>query len=137
MKELNEYTCNGITYTVDGKNVVLDYSPHEKEIAELLAKEVGGEIFMVPRVNNPAGVSTPDYIFHGNPYDLKTLEPGATSNTIFNRVKKAHRQARNFIIDATRSGLSHEQILQQIEKIYWSNNTKFVHEMIIVRNLKM
>ena len=72
--ELQEYTPGGETYKVDGHNVVLDHDPHEKEIAELLEREVGGEIYLVPRVNNPQGVSTPDYLFHGRGYDLKTLD---------------------------------------------------------------
>jgi hypothetical protein len=58
--DLHTYTVNGVSYEVDGHNVVLDYSAYEKEIAELLEREVGGELFMVPRVNNPQGVSTPD-----------------------------------------------------------------------------
>ncbi len=99
VKDLHTYAVNGTTYTVDGHNVVLDYSPHEKEIAELLEQEIGGEIFMVPRVNNPQGVKTPDYLFHGNGYDLKTIGKNAGENTIFNRVKKAVGQTRRFIID--------------------------------------
>ena len=44
LQDLQEYTTGGVTYKVDGHNVVLDYSPHEKEIAELLEREFGGEL---------------------------------------------------------------------------------------------
>ena len=132
--ELQEYTSGGATYKVDGHNVVLDHDVHEKEIAELLEREVGGEIYLVPRVNNPQGVSTPDYLFHGRGYDLKTLSEKASSNTIFQRVKNAKRQAQNFIIDVTATKLDAETIDQQIGKVFWSENTRFVDELVIIKN---
>ena len=133
VKDLMEYTApDGKKYVVHGTDVVLDYSPHEKEIAEFLERKVGGEIYMVPRVNKPAGVPTPDYLFHGKGYDLKTIGPGATKNTLFNRVKKASKQASNMIVDITQSGLDDNTISSQIEKIYWSNNTLFVDELVII-----
>ena len=132
--ELQEYTSGGETYKVDGHNVVLDHDPHEKEIAELLEREVGGEIYLVPRVNNPQGVSTPDYLFHGRGYDLKTLGEKAGPNTMFQRVKKAKRQSRNFIIDVSDTKLDREMIDQQISKIFWSENTRFVDEIVIIND---
>ena len=132
--ELQEYTPSGETYKVDGHNVVLDHDPHEKEIAELLEREVGGEIYLVPRVNNPQGVSTPDYLFHGRGYDLKTLGEKAGPNTMFQRVKKAKRQSRNFIIDVSDTKLGREMIDQQISKIFWSENTRFVDEIVIIND---
>ena len=132
--ELQEYASDGATYKVDGHNVVLDHDAHEKEIAELLEREVGGEIYLVPRVNNPQGVSTPDYLFHGRGYDLKTLSEKAGPNTMFQRVKKAKRQSRNFIIDVSDTKLDRETIAQQISKIFWSENTRFVDEIVIIND---
>lgn len=132
--ELQEYASGGATYKVDGHNVVLDHDAHEKEIAELLEREVGGEIYLVPRVNNPQGVSTPDYLFHGRGYDLKTLSEKAGPNTMFQRVKKAKRQSRNFIIDVSDTKLDRETIAQQISKIFWSENTRFVDEIVIIND---
>lgn len=138
VQELQAYTADGVTYVVDGHNVVLDHDGHEKEIAELLEREVGGEIYLVPRVNNPQGVSTPDYLFHGKGYDLKTLRKGAGPNTIFNRIKKAKRQSHNFIIDVTNSDrLDDSAINSQIEKIFKDKETVFVDEVIIIRNAEI
>ena len=133
--DLHAYTVNGITYTVDGHSVVLDYSPHEKEIAELLKRKVGGENFMVPRVNNPQGISTPDYLFHGKSYDLKTIGASAGENTIYNRVKKAKGQTRRFIIDVTQSGLDDVIINKQIEKMFSRLDTDWVEEVIIIHGV--
>lgn len=134
VQDLQEYAANGTTYKVDGHNVVLDYSHHEKEIAELLEKEFGGELYMVPRVNNPQGVSTPDYLFRGQGYDLKTLGRKAGADTIFQRVKKAKRQSHNFIIDISDTELDKETVNQQLNKIFWQDQTAFVDKLVIVKN---
>ena len=132
---LRSFTRNGATYTVDGHNIVLDYSPHEKEIAELLEKEFGGELYMVPRVNNPQGISTPDYLFRGKGYDLKALSKEAGENTIINRIKKARKQSKNFILDLTNAKKITDSVLKsQIQRIYEDKETAFVDTIIVIRN---
>jgi hypothetical protein len=137
VEDLQSVTIGGVTYAVDGRNVQLKYSEHEKEIAELLEREVGGEIFMVPRVNNPQGVRTSDYKFHGKWYDLKTLKSDAGKNTMFNRVKNAKGQATGFLIDVTKTNLDDQTIDNQIDKIFWSRETQFVDEIVIIRGDKI
>ena len=132
---IRSFTINGATYTVDGHNVVLDYSAHEKEIAELLEREFGGELYMVPRVNNPQGISTPDYLFRGKGYDLKTLSKEAGENTIINRIKKARKQSKNFILDLTNAKKITDSVLKsQIQRIYKDKETAFVDTIIVIRN---
>lgn len=134
---LQEYTANGVIYKVDGRNVVLDYSLHEKEIAELLAKEAGVGINMVPRVNNPQGVKTPDYLINGKGYDLKTLHKTTGKNPIFNRIKNAKGQAKNFILDLSDAGLDEDTVNKQLEKIFTDKDTEFVDEVVVIRNGKI
>lgn len=133
VQDLQTYVADGVTYTVDGHNVVLDYSPHEKEIAELLEREIGGEIFMVPRVNNPEGVSTPDYLFRGARFDLKSPHGGG-KNTLYDAIAKKAAQAGNFIFDLTECPLSEDEVSRQIALIYKSKHTKFVDVIITVKN---
>lgn len=135
VRDLRAYTAGGTTYTVDGHRVVLDHSPHEKEVAELLERTLGGEIFMVPRVNAPQGVPTPDYLIRGKGYDLKTIGRDAGPKTIWNRIKKAKRQAHNFIVDVTDAKhLTDETINGQLEKIFQDDETLFVDEIILIRD---
>lgn len=132
IKDLTEYTVNGTTYIVDGRNVKLDYSSKEKSVAELLLKEFGGEISMVPRVLNPQGVSTPDYIFKNEGFDLKELI-GKSKNVVYNAISKKKKQASNFVLDITNSPLDDNEILRQIEKVYWSDHTEFVDKIVVVK----
>lgn len=137
IKDLQDLTIDGVTYKVDGHNVVLSYSQHEKEIADLLEKEVGGELYMVPRVNYPQGISTPDYIFHGKEYDLKTIGATTGKNPIVNRIKKAKRQADNFILDVSKSSLSDSELDEQLKKIFTDTETRFVKEIVVVKDGKI
>ena len=134
VSDLRELTIDGNTYRVDGRNVVLDYSAHEKEIAELLEKEFGGEMQMVPRINNPQGISTPDYLFRGERYDLKTIGKTTGKNPLFNRIKNAKGQAENFVLDITNAKLEQKFVDEQLGKVFWSNNTKYVKKIILVRD---
>lgn len=135
--DLQEYTVNGVAYKVDGRNVQLDYKPYEKEIAELLEREVGGEIYMVPRVNNPQGIKTPDFLFHGKGYDLKTLHNPKGKNPIFNRIQNARGQSNNFILDLTDAGLDDDFVQKQLEKVFSDKSTEFVDEVVIIRKNKI
>ena len=133
VEDMAKYTVNDTTYKVDGRNVKLDYSPKEKAIAELLVKELGGEIKMVPRVLNPQGVSTPDYIFNGEAYDLKELS-GTSKNLVYNALSKKGRQASNFVLDVSNCPLDVKEIARQIDYVYWSKHTSFIDKIMVVQN---
>lgn len=136
VEELNEYTKEGIIYKVDGKHVIMDYTSKEKQIAQLLENTFGGDIKMVPRVNNPLGVSTPDYLYDGKAYDLKCIS-GNSKNTLYNAVSKKKKQSPNFIFDITESRLTEAEILDQIGRLYTSKHTTWIEEIIVVKKGKV
>lgn len=133
---LDRYQVGNNTYTVDGKSVILDPDAHEIEIANLLECTLGGEIGLVPRVLDPKNVSTPDYMFRGEPLDLKTIT-GSSKNVIYNALSKKRKQSNNFILDITNCPLDAGDIHRQIEGIYTSNHTGFVKRIMIVKNKKI
>ena len=63
----------GIKYFIDGRRVILKTTAREREIANILGKIYGGRIRLVPRVNEPAGIKTPDYMIRMERYDLKEI----------------------------------------------------------------
>lgn len=134
--DATSYTRDGVTYEVDGHNVVLDYSPHEKEIAELLEKEFGGEIIMNPKVNSPEKLRVPDYIFRGERLDLKDIY-GNGKNTIYDAVAKKAEQANNFVLDISNSAMSEAEAERQIIGLFRSVHTSFVDKVFLVRNKKI
>lgn len=126
-------TNDGKKYYVDDKNVVLDYSETEKEVAKWLESIFGGELYMVPRVNNPEGIMTSDYLFRGEYWDLKEIF-GNGKYTLDSAVKKKKCQARNFIFDISNSEISLENVYKQIEKIYKSKDRKWINIIMVKRN---
>ncbi len=134
--DLSEYRVNGEIYKVDGRRILLDYSKHEKEVAELIARETGREVKMVPRVTYPQGVQTPDYLIDEARFDLKTPE-GNGKNTIYGLVKSKKKQSNNFIICADKTELSIDEIKRQIAEMYHSKNTAFVDTVILIKNNKI
>ena len=71
--------------------------------------------------------------FNGVEFDIKTLEPGTGKNKIFNRVKKKPGQATKYIVDISNTDLSDEEVDSQISKVFWSQDTQFVSELVIIR----
>lgn len=131
VQDMNYFeTHDGIKYYVDGKSVVLDYSLEEKNVADWLENTFGGEIYMVPRVNNPDSISTPDYLFRGEKYDLKEIT-GSSTRIIDNAIKGKQKQAMNFILDITNSKSSKAELLKQAKAIYNSKGRVWVNRIIM------
>ena len=124
----------GNKYRVDGKNVVLDYSVKEKEVAEWLIEKFGGNIYMLPRVNKPDGIMTADYLYKKEYWDLKEII-GNGKRTIDTSIKKKKNQSQNFIIDVSNSKITDIEVFKQIEKIYI--NRKWINKVIVKRNEKV
>lgn len=114
---LNEYNKNGTTYKVDGHKVVLDHSNYEYKVANWLSKKTGLQVKIVPRINYPKKISTSDYIVNNIPFDLKEIT-GSGKNVIDGNLRKTKKQATNIIFDITKTPLSFEEIMGQLEHVY-------------------
>lgn len=114
------YISNDKVYIVDGsKNVVLDYSLKELEVANFLENTFGGEIYMNPRVNIPNGVKTADYWWNGEYWDLKELKNSTSlTRAVDNVIKDCEKQSHNFIIDITDSEVPVSSIIKQVKKTF-------------------
>lgn len=127
---------NGRRYYVDGKNVILDYDEKEREVAYWLEKTFGGEIYILPRVNNPEGIKTPDYLFRDLSLDLKEIK-GTGKRTIDSSIKMKKEQSPNFIFDLTNSRLEDNQILKQVQRLYTTAGREWVDIIIVKKHDKL
>lgn len=131
----DSFALNGKTYKVDGHNVVNDHTDYENQIGNIIAQYYQVPVWMVPRINEPKGISVPD-LFVGNDMesvDIKT-PVGSGKNTLKNMLKHKKRQACTFIYDVTKTSFDDKEIKRQINSIFHSNDTRFVKEIIIMRN---
>ncbi|AXJ12544.1 minor capsid protein [Streptococcus pluranimalium] len=119
LRILTEYTKNGKTYKVDGHNVVNDHSNYEHQVASWLTEITGANIDLVPRVNFPEKTPTPDFLINEEPFDLKEVT-GSGKYAIDNNARKTKIQSPNIIFDITKNPLSEEEILKQLDDVYWS-----------------
>lgn len=124
---------NKIRYDVDNKYVVFEPTKKEKEIAIFLGKIYGGNIYLIPKVNAPPNIKTPDYIVNDKKFDLKVIF-GNGKHTLDNAIKKQKNQANNFIFDITQSSMSNNKIFRQIEEIFNSPYRIWIEQIILCKN---
>lgn len=133
VKDLSYFNHNGIKYYVDGKNVVLDYSNKELEIAIWLENTFGGEIFMLPRINKPDGIKTPDYLWNDEYWDLKAIK-GKGKHTLDSAIKKEKSQANNFILNISNNLISKDNAINQLNLIFNAKERTWVNKIILKHN---
>lgn len=117
VSEMNFLEHNGQKYQVDGKHVVLDYSQKEKAVGEWLSKTFGKHVQIMPRVNFPEKIPSPDYLVDGLKFDLKEIS-GSGKGVVDGNLRKTKQQSENIVFDVTRTKLSNDEILSQLEKVY-------------------
>ncbi len=123
----------GNKYKVDRKNVVLEPSKREREVANILGKIYGGQVNIIPRVNEPPNIKTPDYIINNEKFDLKEII-GNGKNTLDNAIRNQQKQASNFIFDISNTIMKNDEIIKQVEDIYKSKHREWVNKIIIIKN---
>lgn len=129
IKISSSVTIDGTTYIVDGHNVVSDHSNYEYRVASWLSTKTGLKVDILPRVNFPKNVSTPDYLVDETPFDLKEIS-GSGKNVIDSSSRKAKKQSPNIIFDITKTPLSTEDILGQINGVYRSGRRGLQYAVI-------
>ena len=134
--DLMEYVTGKGKYKVDGKQVLLDYTEHERRVAERIAQLYGKRVQMIPRVTYPQGISTPDFRIDGIEWDLKTVST-AGKNVFYNAVKKKKRQANCFIFDVTECPLDMNEIKRQVNDLFRSTHLTFIDKVGLYKDRKM
>lgn len=124
---------NGNRYNVDGKYILLEPTEREKEVANMLGELYGGNIKIIPRINEPKGIKTPDYIVKNKRYDLKQIK-GNGKYVIQGNLKGKQKQADNFIIDITKSEINIEEAVKQIENIYSSKHFLWLDRIVLLKD---
>lgn len=134
--DLDEYAVDGTVYKVDGKKILLDYSKHERNVAENIAQLYGKNIQMIPRVTYPQGISTPDFRIDGIGWDLKTVST-VGKNVFYNAVKKKKHQAGCFVFDISECPLEFDEIKKQVNDLFRSTHLTFIDKIGLYKNGQM
>lgn len=141
VKAQNFLEKDGVIYKVKGKDVVFNPDENEKRCAKVLAKIFGENVILLPKVNNPQGIKSADYLFKNEFLDLKTINKSnkkqLSKDSIYNSLKKCQKQSNNFVIDITNYTYEKDVAYKQIEKIYNSGHRNWVDTIYLMENDKI
>lgn len=131
---LSKVVIDDVEYIVDNKHVVMEPLKKELEVADVLVKNLGGEIYIRPRIVYPEKIQTADLLFRNELFDIKQPE-GNGKHTLYGMIKGKKDQSSNFIFDLTYTKMSESEAVDQIENdIYRSKHTDFVDKIILISN---
>ncbi|MFE4055906.1 PrsW family intramembrane metalloprotease [Streptomyces sp. NPDC059096] len=95
------------------------FNQKERKIADLLKSE--GKKVKAQAESRESGVRTADAAVDGVQTEFKSLDPGATSNTVKNQLNSAKGQARDAVLDSRGSGLDEEAAREGLGKFLRNN----------------
>lgn len=95
------------------------FNAKERRIAETLQQE-GRNVKSVKESEVP-GQRTGDAVVDGVPTEFKSLDPGASPNTVKNSLNTAKGQARDAVVDARGSGLDEAAAREGLGKFLRNN----------------
>ncbi len=124
---------SGNKYNVDGKHVILKSTKREIEVAELLGNAIGGKVNIIPRINQPFGIKTPDYLINDEKFDLKEIIGGG-KYTIQGNLKGKEKQSNNFVIDISNAKFDIKEAKRQIENIYNSKHYLWLNKILLIKD---
>lgn len=133
------FDVNGVRYDSSNARLDMNFGGDEINTASWLKDTFHDDVRLVPRPQNVNGrtLSSSDYIFRDEPWDLKTIN-GSGKDVIRDRIKISKQQASNFIIDITdKTKLSNDDILNQAKKLFTHSNTKHVDSVIVKKNKEL
>ena len=125
---------NDNDYFIDGKNVTTEGMNIEKEFAQLLNEKYGIQITVLPRIEIPERIKTPDYYINDiEKMDLKTIK-GESPRTFKNAMGKQKGKAEIFIFNVINDNISIEIADERIRKLFYTSDVSFLRIAILFKN---
>lgn len=133
---LEYYELDGKKYYIDGKYIKICAKDIEIQVAKFLKDTFGETVYLIPKVDYPPNIPTPDYLWQEEYWDLKEIL-GNSKRNVDDKIKKAKLQSSNFIIDNSKLIMSNEEAIRQIEHIYRDKERWWVDKIILIENNKI
>lgn len=136
---------NGIFHPIKGKEKIdiPNENSNEFKFAVLFKKKYGGDLHMVPRINTDVGnsesaqVSTPDYIWNNEKWDLKSMtNVSSKTRALDNAISSYEEQSHNFFIDISNCKIEYETIIEQAKNVFRENKLKrdWVEKIYLIKD---
>lgn len=137
-----EFEFMGEKYKYIPRTNYFDHKPEEIDILNNIAKNYGIKVQLIPKINIPKGISTPDAFFiwrNGIPerWDLKRIT-GSGKNTLLNAVLRKGNQSNKFLYYIKpECSFSNYEIMRQVDDIFRYPHTQFIDEIAVMRGEKI
>ena len=135
---------NGIIHPIKEKEnaILTPEDSDEYKRSEWLKEKFGGEIHNVPRITTinigEKSINTPDFIWNGEKWDLKTPNPEKKETNIieaFAKKKKTKLQAQSFIVDIQNTELSQKEVYNFTKETMQQRN--WIENIMVVKKDKL
>ena len=113
----NVFNYNGVKYKIDNHNVKYELKKGEEKFAYWLANNSSKKVTLLPKINNPERISTPDYLIDNEYFDYK-YTTGSSSQLLYHNLYDKQEQSSNFIIEITSDAIDWTEIYEQVEYVY-------------------
>ena len=140
------YTFRKNKYKVDGHFIKYSFDEGEKDFALWLSTKTNKTITLMPKIEKPENIRSPDFKINHDYYDLKTIH-GNSRQVVYHKIKGKYTQATKFFFDVLESSqLTLNDLIFQINELFKSTNPdrswveligiRYQNEFIILKRLK-
>lgn len=120
----------------DDFKLLYDYSDHEEHVAEWLSKNIGGKIYLCPKVLLPEKFKSPDYIWDNEKWDLKDVYKHS-KNTITTAIGSTKNQSNNVILNLIDSTYSDVDLYREMKRVFFNKRYFYMDKIIILEDYKL
>lgn len=88
---------------------------------------------MCPRILVPEDIRTPDYIWNGEKWDLKTIN-SHSKNTISTAIGNAKKQSENVVLNLNVNSYTDKDLISELDRIYANHRYSFLKKIMIIED---
>ena len=109
-------------------------SKSAKLVAQWLSDNIGGSIYLCPRVELPKNIKTPDYIWDNEKWDLKDINKHS-KNTINTAINNTKKQSNNVILNLIDTTYTDKDLTIEMKRIYSNSRYNYINKIIVLQGL--
>ena len=119
------YINDKVTSVFRSSNLKEEYS-----FGVWLNRTFNEDVKMLPEIIKPKYVQTPDYLFKGEYWDLKTVKVKG-KNFMYRSIKNKVEQSNNFMFDLSNIDIHKDEITIHLKEVFTNENTSFIKKILV------
>lgn len=116
--------------------LAFDHDAIEKNVAQWLSDEIGGKFYLCPRVQIPKRVRSPDYLWDGEWWDLKSVYSHGR-NTVTTSIGNARGQSENVILNLVDSSYEDSDVYIEMSRVFNSGRYAYIKRILVVEDYRV